>query len=146
MTPRPQVDAVLREAAASREVPGMVAMAATDRGVLYEGAFGRRALDQPEPMTLESVFRIASMTKAITSVAAMQLVERGKLALEAPVPDIDPTLGSPQVLEGFDASGAPRLRPARRPITLRHLLTHPAGFGYNMWDPVGGRYLWFIRA
>ena len=141
MTPLPQVDAVLRQAAASGEVPGVVAMAATDRGVLYEGAFGRRALDQPKPMTLDSVFRIASMTKAITSVAAMQLVEQGKLALEAPVPDIDPTLGSPQVLEGFDTAGTPRLRPARRPITLRHLLTHPAGFGYGMWDPIVGRYL-----
>lgn len=135
------MDAVLREATDSREVPGVVAMAATDRGLLYEGAFGRRALDRPEPMTLDSVFRIASMTKAITSVAAMQLVEQGKLALEAPVPDIDPTLGSPQVLEGFDAAGKPRLRPARRPITLRHLLTHTAGFGYNMWDPTVGRYL-----
>jgi CubicO group peptidase (beta-lactamase class C family) len=134
MTPRPQVDAVLREAVESGEVPGVVAMAATDRGVLYEGAFGRRALGQPEPMTLDSVFRIASMTKAITSVAAMQLVEQGKLALEAPVPDIDPTLGSPQVLEGFDAAGKPRLRPARRPITLRHLLTHTAGFSY-CWYP-----------
>jgi len=105
------VDAVLREAAESGEVPGVVAMAATDRGPLYEGAFGRRALDRPEPMTLDSVFRIASMTKAITSVAAMQLVEEGRLALEAPVPDIDPTLGAPRVLEGFDAAGAPRLRP-----------------------------------
>jgi methyl acetate hydrolase len=141
VTPLPQVDAVLRRAAESREVSGVVAMAATDRGVLYEGAFGRRALDHPEPMTLDSVFRIASMTKAITSVAAMQLVEQGKLALESPVPDIDPTLGSPQVLEGFDASGKPRLRPARRPITLRHLLTHTAGFGYRMWDPTVGRYL-----
>jgi methyl acetate hydrolase len=141
MIPLPQVDAVLRRGAESGEVPGVVAMAATDRGVLYEGAFGRRALDQPEPMTLDSVFRIASMTKAITSIAAMQMVEQGKLALEAPVPDIDPTLGSPQVLEGFDASGKPRLRPARRPITLRHLLTHTAGFGYNMWDPIVGRYL-----
>ena len=119
----------------------MVAMAATDRGLLYEGAFGRRALDRPEAMTLDSVFRIASMTKAITSVAAMQLVEQGKLALEAPVPDIDPTLGAPQVLEGFDSAGAPRLRPARRPITLRHLLTHTAGFGYDTWDPSLGRYL-----
>lgn len=141
MTPRPLVDGVLRQATDSREVPGVVAMAATDRGLLYEGAFGRRALDRPEPMTLDSVFRIASMTKAITSVAAMQLVEQGKLALEAPVPDIDPTLGAPQVLEGFDAAGKPRLRPARRPITLRHLLTHTAGFGYNMWDPTVGRYL-----
>ena len=141
MTARPQVDAVLRQATESREVPGVVAMAATERGLLYEGAFGRRALDQPEPMTLDSVFRIASMTKAITSVAAMQLVEQGKLALEAPVPDIDPTLGAPQVLEGFDAAGAPRLRPAKRPITLRHLLTHTAGFGYDMWDATLGRYL-----
>ncbi|HEX5530033.1 MAG TPA: serine hydrolase domain-containing protein [Methylomirabilota bacterium] len=135
------IDAVLREAAESGQVPGVVAMAATDRGPLYEGAFGRRALDGPEPMTLDSVFRIASMTKAITSVAAMQLVEQGKLALEAPVPDIDPTLGAPRVLEGFDAAGKPRLRPARRPITLRHLLTHTAGFGYDMWDPAVGRYL-----
>ena len=141
MIPLPQVDAVLRRAAESREVPGVVAMAATDRGMLYEGAFGRRALGEPEPMTLDSVFRIASMTKAITSVAAMQMVEQGKLALEAPVPDIDPTIGAPRVLEGFDAAGAPRLRPAKRPITLRHLLTHTAGFAYDMWNPALGRYL-----
>jgi CubicO group peptidase (beta-lactamase class C family) len=141
MTALRPIDAVLRGTADSGEVPGVVAMAATDRGLLYEGAFGRRALDGPEPMTLDSVFRIASMTKAITSVAAMQLVEQGKLALEAPVPDIDPTLGAPRVLEGFDAAGAPRLRPAKRPITLRHLLTHTAGFGYDMWDPAVGRYL-----
>jgi methyl acetate hydrolase len=141
MTPLRPIDAVLREAAESGEVPGVVAMAATDRGLLYEGAVGRRALDRAEPMTLDSVFRIASMTKAITSVAAMQLVEQGKLALEAPVPDIDPTIGGPQVLEGFDPAGAPRLRPAKRPITLRHLLTHTAGFGYDMWDANLGRYL-----
>ena len=141
MATRSQVDAVLRRAVDAREVAGVVAMAATDKGLLYEGAAGRRALDQPDAMTLDSVFRIASMTKAITSVAAMQLVEQGKLKLEEPVPDIDPTLGSPQVLEGFDPSGAPRLRPAKRPITLRHLLTHTAGFGYDMWDPNVGRYL-----
>jgi CubicO group peptidase (beta-lactamase class C family) len=115
-------------------------MAATDADVLYEGAFGVRALDQPAAMTLDTVFRIASMTKAITSVAAMQLVEQGKLALEQPVPDVDPALASPRVLEGFDAGGAPRLRPARRPITLRHLLTHTAGFSYDIWDASTGRY------
>jgi CubicO group peptidase (beta-lactamase class C family) len=109
--------------------------------VLYEGAFGLRALDQSTPMTLDTVFRIASMTKAITSVAAMQLVEQGKLKLEEPVPNIDPGLGSPQVLEGFDAAGAPKLRPAKRPITLRHLLTHTAGFSYDIWDADTGRYV-----
>ena len=138
---RTQIDGVLRQAVDAKEVPGVVAMAATDKGVLYEGAFGLRALDQSTPMTLDTVFRIASMTKAITSVAAMQLVEQGKLKVEEPVPNIDPGLGSPQVLEGFDAAGAPKLRPAKRPITLRHLLTHTAGFGYDIWDANTGRYI-----
>jgi methyl acetate hydrolase len=138
---RARIDGVLRQGVDGKDVPGVVAMAATDKGVIYEGAFGVRALDQSAPMTLDTVFRIASMTKAITSVAAMQLVEQGKLNLEDPVPSIDPALSSPQVLEGFDGSGAPRLRPARRPITLRHLLTHTAGFTYDMWNRDMGRYL-----
>jgi len=138
---RARIDVVLRQAADAKEVPGVVAMAATDTGVVYEGAFGLRALDQSAPMTLDTVFRIASMTKAITSVAAMQLVEQGKLTLEDPVPNIDPALGAPQVLEGFDAAGAPKVRPAKRPITLRHLLTHTAGFSYDIWDADTGRYV-----
>ncbi|HEY0203715.1 MAG TPA: serine hydrolase domain-containing protein, partial [Acetobacteraceae bacterium] len=93
------------------------------------------------PMTLDTVFRIASMTKAVTSVAALQLVEQGKLKLDDPVPPIDPALSAPQVLEGFDGAGAPRLRPALRPITLRHLLTHTAGFSYEQWDADMARYV-----
>lgn len=138
---RPGIDDVLRRAVDAREVPGAVAMAATDKGVFYEGAFGTRDLAQGTAMTLDTVFRIASMTKAVTSVAAMQLVEQGKLSLDGPVPDIDPALSAPQVLEGFDPSGAPRLRPARRPITLRHLLTHTAGFSYEQWDASTARYV-----
>src|SRR5438552_2866150 len=113
-----RIDGVLRQAVDAKEVPGVVAMAATDKGLFYEGAFGVRALDQSTAMTLDTVFRIASMTKAITSVAAMQLVEQGKLKLEEAVPNIDPALGSPQVLDGFDAPGAPTLPPAKRPTTL----------------------------
>src|SRR6185295_11068175 len=137
---RNQIDDVLRQGVDARDAAGVVAMAATDKGVLYEGAAGLRALDQTAAMTPDTVFRIASMTKAITSVAAMQMVEQGKLKLDEPLPSIDPTLASPQVLEGFDASGAPRLRPAKRPITLRHLLTHTAGFSYDTWDASTGRY------
>ena len=74
---------------------------------LRRRAFGTRVLDSGAAMTLDTVFRIASMTKAITSVAAMQLVEQGKLQLDEPVPNIDPALGSPQVLEGFDAPAHP---------------------------------------
>ena len=116
-------------------------MAATDKDILYEGVFGSRDLATGDDMTGDTVFRIASMTKAVTSTAAMQLVEQGKLKLEDPVPNIDPVLGTPQVLEGFDASGAPKLRPAKRPITLRHLLTHTAGFGYEVWDADMVRYV-----
>jgi methyl acetate hydrolase len=141
MEPLARIDAALSSATEAEEVPGVVAMAATDNGVLYEGAFGLRDLAKGPATTLDTVFRIASMTKAVTSVAAMQLVEQGKLHLEQPIGNVMPELASPQVLEGFDAAGAPRLRPARRPITLRHLLTHTAGFGYDFWNPELKRYV-----
>src|SRR5690349_8361329 len=135
------IDAALNRAADAKEVPGVVALAATDTGVLYEGAFGLRDVVDGPAMTRDSVFRIASMTKAVTSVAAMQLVEQGKLQLDQPIGNVLPELSAPQVLEGFDDSGAPRLRPAKRPITLRHLLTHTAGFGYETWDADLVRYV-----
>jgi methyl acetate hydrolase len=136
-----QVDRVLREAVDRGDVPGVVAVAATRDGPVYEGAFGRRSLSDGAAMTADTVFWIASMTKAITSTAAMQLVEQGKLGLDRPIADVLPELAAPQVLEGFDAEGEPRLRPARRPITLRHLITHTAGFVYDIWSPDMGRYM-----
>jgi methyl acetate hydrolase len=138
---RTQIDAVLRRAVEAKEVPGVVAMAVNDKGVIYEGAFGVRDLALGSAMTLDTIFRLASMTKAVTSVAAMQLVEQGKLQLEQPIGNVLPELAAPQVLEGFDDAGAPRLRPAKRPITLRHLLTHTAGFGYEAWDADLVRYV-----
>src|SRR5207245_3590938 len=92
-----RVDAALSAAVDTKEVPGVVAMAATDRGVLYEGAFGLRDIANGPAMTSDTIFRIASMTKAVTSVAAMQLVEQGKLQLEEPVGTAVPELASPQV-------------------------------------------------
>jgi CubicO group peptidase (beta-lactamase class C family) len=136
----PQVDQVLRKGIDAGDVPGVVAVAATRDGPVYKGAFGKRALPEGPDMTVDSVFWIASMTKAITSTASMQLVERGKLTLDGPIADVLPELRSPKVLEGFDESGEPRLRPAARPITLRHLITHTAGFGYDIWNPDLLRY------
>ena len=115
----PQVDQVLRRAADPGEVPGVVATAATREGPIFQVAFGKRVLPNGPAMTADSVFWIASMTKAITSTA-MQLVERRKLELGGPISEVLPELASPQVLEGFDAVGAPKLRPAKRAITLRH--------------------------
>ena len=122
-----EVDQALRQAVNARTVPGLVAIAANEKGIIYEGAFG-------PSITADSVFWIASMTKAITGVACMQLVEQGKLQLDQPMGKLLPQLEQPMVLEGFDASGAPKLRPAKRAITLRHLLTHTAGFTYSIWS------------
>ena len=128
MQSKAQIDQILRQKCEAKEIPGVVAMAATGSEVIYQGAFGKRDLSKDDPMTADSVFWIASMTKAITSAAGMQLVEQGKLSLDEPIGKLLPDLANPQVLEGFDASGEPKLRPATKPITLRHLMTHTAGF------------------
>ena len=134
------VDALFTQAVESKKMPGIVAMAATDKGVLYQGAFGRRELGKDAAMSLDTVVWIASMTKAITATAAMQLVERGKLALDAPAGQLVPDLAKAQVLDGFDAGGRPRLRAPKRPITLRHLLTHTAGYAYEIWREEIAKY------
>lgn len=122
----------LQRAVEAGDVPGVVAAAATGDGVIFEGAVG--ALD------VGSVVWIASMTKALTGAAAMQLVERGKLSLDTPAGDVVPELAGKQVLEGFTADGQPRLRPPTRPITLRHLMTHTSGLGYDTWNADIMRY------
>ena len=123
----------LKEAVAAGDVPGVVAAAATDKGVIFEGAAGVLAQD--------SVLWIASMTKAITGAAVMQLVERGKLSLDAPAADIVPEIADKQVLVSIGADGAVKTRPPKRPITLRHLLTHTSGMGYDTWDADIARYV-----
>ena len=135
------IDKVLSKPIEAGLVPGVVAVAADDSGVIYEGAFGRRAVGSTEPMTLDSVFRIASMTKAITGTAAMQLVEKGRIGLEQPMGDVLPLVRDVKVLEGFDGDGTPRLRDPKTPVTLRHLLTHTAGYGYDIFNPDLARYV-----
>jgi methyl acetate hydrolase len=128
------IDHVLSQAVHVQDVPGVVAMAATDEGIMYEGAFGTRELGKYAAMTPDTVVWIASMTKAITAAAAMQLVERGQLQLDAPAADVVPALARAQVLEGFDASGTPQLRTPKRAMTLKHLLTHTAGFSQDIFS------------
>src|SRR5882724_3581311 len=145
MQSKAQIDQILRQKSEAKEIPGVVAMAATGNEVIYQGAFGKRDLSKDDAkdnaMTADSVFWIASMTKAITCAAGMQLVEQGKLSLDEPIGKILPDLASPQVLEGFDAKGEPKLRAAKKPNTLRHLMTHTAGFVYDMWNGDMAAYL-----
>jgi len=135
-----EVDPLLRKAVDAGDVPGVIAVAATRDGLIYEGAFGKRILGQDSAMTLDTVVWIASMTKALTGTAAMQLVEQGKLSLDEPASRVIPELGKVQVLDGWDGD-APRLRAPKRPVTLRHLLTHTAGFSYDLWNTDIGRYM-----
>jgi len=129
-----KIDSMLRQATDAGDVPGVVAMATDRNGTTYEGAFGKRVLGQPAPMTVDTVVWIASMTKALAAAGVMQLVEQGKLDLDAPAAKVVPDIGKAEVLEGFDAGGQPRTRKPKRDITLRHLLTHTAGFSYDLWS------------
>lgn len=113
-------DEVLQRAVDQGDVPGVIAMATTRSDTFYEGAFGTRVLGQDMAMSLDTVVWIASMTKALTGTAAMQMVEHGKFDLDTPASRILPQLDETQVLIGW-ANGKPVTRPPKRPITLRHL-------------------------
>jgi methyl acetate hydrolase len=132
---RSAADAVLKGVVTSDpRVPGVVAMATDRKRNIYEGALGKRRLDQDADMTTDSVFAIFSTTKAITGTAVLQLVEDGKLDLDAPAKNYAPDIGTLQVIEGFDDSGNPKLRPPKRDITTRMLMLHTAGFGYDFFN------------
>jgi methyl acetate hydrolase len=128
-----RIDEVLRTAVERGDVPGVVALAATADGPLYEGAAGVRAAGSDDPITADTMVRIASMTKMVTTVAALQLVEQGRLDLDAPVATYRPEFADLQVLEGFDGE-TPILRPPRSQATVRHLMTHTSGLGYWFWS------------
>jgi methyl acetate hydrolase len=131
------IDETLRTGIADRKLPCVVGMAATANKAFYAGAFGVRD-SSGTPVTADSIFAIASMTKAITTVAALQLVEQGKVQLDEPVSKHLPQLDKLNVLDGFDPDGKPILRPVKIQPTLRHLLTHTSGFCYDTWDAQAG--------
>ena len=134
---RPQtIDEALREAVERKEIPGVVAMAADRNGVIYQGAFGMADIAEARPLKLDALFRLASMTKPVTAVAAMQLVEQRRIGLDDPVERYFPEFAKQSVLESFDAAtGAYKLRPATKPVTVRHLFTHTSGLGYRFTSP-----------
>jgi methyl acetate hydrolase len=129
-----KINDCLSAAISAGRVPGVSATVGNADGVLYEAAFGERSLGTGTAMTVDTVCWIASMTKAVTGAAAMQMVEQGKLNLDTPAGEVCEYLGRVQVLDGFDSSGQPILRAPKRPVTLRHLLTHSAGFSYEIWN------------
>jgi methyl acetate hydrolase len=133
-------DAILKGVVTSNpRVPGVVAMVTDRERNIYEGAAGVRRLDRDQPMTTNDAFALFSTTKAITATAALQLVEEGRLDLDAPAREYAPDIGRLQVIEGFDANGEPRLRAPKREVTTKALLTHTAGFGYDFFNATYAR-------
>jgi methyl acetate hydrolase len=133
-------DAILQRVVSSQpRVPGVVAMVTDRTRNIYEGAAGKRRLDRDEAMTTDTVFAIFSTTKAITGTAVLQLVEEGRLDLDAPAKTYALDIGQLQVITGFDAKGEPQVRAPKRDITTRHLLLHTAGFGYDFFSETYNR-------
>ena len=133
-------DAVLNKVVNSTPgVPGVVAVATDRNANIYEGAFGVRQAGANAAMTADSVFAIFSTSKAITGTACLQLVEDGKLDLDAPAKTYAPEIGKLQVIDGFDDAGKPKLRAPKRDVTTRMLLLHTAGFGYDFFNETYNR-------
>jgi len=131
------LDEELKSAIGRGDIPGgLVVMAATKDRTLYQGAFGKADVANDHPMTADAIFRIASMTKPVTSVAAMQLIQHGRFTLDDPAEKYLPELAGLSIFESFDAaSGAYTVRPAAGKITIRHLFTHTSGLGYGFTSP-----------
>ena len=129
-----RLDDLLAAGVKNGHVPGVVAALVDKNGLTYLGSAGERTIGTGDVMTTDTVGAIASMTKAITGAAVMQLVEQGHLDLDAPAETYCAEFASPQVLEGFDDAGQPILRNARSQVTLRNLLTHTSGYAYDFTD------------
>ena len=133
------LDCVLSEAVASNVVPGLVALVADRSRVLYEGAFGRRNAAEPSPADAATLFRIASMTKIVTAISFLRLLEQGLVELDTPVGDVLGEFDSLQVLDGFEGD-RPILRAPASRATMRQLLTHTSGLAYDIWNARLRRY------
>ena len=130
-----QIEQVLQDAVNQKGFPGIVAAVWRADKLVYQGAAGKQDSDKNVPMSMDSIFNIASMTKPITSVAVMQLVESGHVKLDEPVASYLPELSQLQVLEAFDSTTKQaKLRPPKTPPTVRQLLTHTSGFVYDFFD------------
>ena len=134
MKMKQRLDDLLAAGVKNGHVPGVVAALVDRNGLTYIGSAGERTIGTGDVMTTDTVGAIASMTKAVTGAAVMQLVEKGHVDLDVPAETYCAEIGTPLVLEGFDDAGQPILRDARSQVTLRNLLTHTSGYAYDFTD------------
>ena len=140
MSIQEKLDSILNAGIEKGAAPGVAATLFSADTTLYQGGFGERVKGADQTMTPDTIVWLASLTKAITAACALQQVEQGKLSIDDPISGVLPDLADKEILEGFDDQGHPELRAAQIPITLRHLLTHTSGFGYDIWNADLVRY------
>jgi methyl acetate hydrolase len=128
-----RIDEVLERAVDDGAVPSVSAIAADRNGIIYEGAVGPRAAGADDPVSVDSHYRVMSMTKILATTVALQLAEQGTLDLDAPIERYCPQFADVQVLDGFDGE-TPRLRPPATQATVRQLITHTTGLSYWFWN------------
>ena len=136
--PSETIDQILSDAVAAQHVPFVVAMSANSDGVTYSGSAGEAA--EGRAAAEDTVFRIFSATKAVGSLAAMMMIDRGKMSMDTPVADVLPEWNNLQVLDGWDGD-TPIMRAPRTTATMRHLATHRSGLEYEFWCPDMAKYL-----
>jgi len=137
LSDRAEIDAYLEQAVERTYIPGLVAMAADKGGIVYSAAYGRQNVADDIPMGINTIFRIASMTKPVTSVAVVMLIEEGSVALDDPISKYLPAFTDKEVIADFDAADASyATRAASAEITVRHLLTHTSGLGYGFSNEI----------
>src|ERR1044072_4913067 len=126
-----RIDTALKEYVDKGRMNGAVAMIVHDGKIVYYKNFGYNDQEAKTPMQKDGIFRIASQTKAITSVAVMMLFEEGKFMLDDPISNFIPEFKNPKVLDKYNKADTTYTTvPAKREITIRDLLTHPSGLGY----------------
>ena len=132
-----ELDAYLQHAVDGTKIPGVVALAVDDDGVIYSAAVGRRNVVGDEPMTMDAIFSLASMTKPVAATAIMMLVEDGTLGLDDPISMYVPEFANREVIDRFDATdGSYTTRPAIGEVTIRQLLSHSSGLAYGFASDV----------
>ena len=130
------VSQLLDETVRKGDVPAVVVLVTSADGVVFERAAGKRDVGANAALHEDAIFRIASMGKPVTSAAIMMLMESGRLRLDNPAGDYVPSIDAMKVVTQVNADGSLELRPPRRRITIRDLLTHTSGIGYSFSDPI----------
>ncbi|HLJ47502.1 MAG TPA: serine hydrolase domain-containing protein [Bryobacteraceae bacterium] len=133
-----RLDAAMKRLIDNKQVAGLVTLVERHGKIVDFGAVGQLDVRKPDPVQKDSIFRIYSMSKPVTGVAMMLLYEEGKWQLNDPVSRYIPEFGQLKVYAGKNDDGTPKLEDAKRPMTMRELMTHTAGLGYilNPNNPV----------